>query len=81
MFSRVTSQHHQILKTLTVHMTTAAENSWSFELVDHASKNTFLPNIKIWNVSNHQGLNYQILVSWPLDWTSPEEAQGNALSM
>lgn len=42
---------------------------------------TVFPNIALWNISNAaKNLTYQIEVSWPFEWESPEVAK-SALTM
>lgn len=59
----------------------AANNTWSFLPVVSAFPQTVFPNVALWNATNGVDLQYQIQLSWPLDWSSPGEANGTALTM
>ncbi|KAJ7363768.1 Alpha/Beta hydrolase protein [Mycena albidolilacea] len=56
-------------------------SSWAFNpLVSFPP--TVFPNTALWNVSNGDlGLEYQIGVSWPLNWTSTNTSASDVLSM
>ncbi|OCL11000.1 hypothetical protein AOQ84DRAFT_425487 [Glonium stellatum] len=54
--------------------------SWSFNPIVPAFPHTVFPNVALWNVSNRVDLNYQIQVSWPLEWTS-QEVESTVLTM
>jgi hypothetical protein len=43
--------------------------AWSFHPLAEAFPSTVLPNIAYWNVTNGTW-EYQVQVSWPLNWTS-----------
>lgn len=58
-----------------------ANYTWSFNPIVSAFPETVFPNVALWNVTNGVDLNYQIQVSWPLEWTSRDEANGSALTM
>lgn len=34
-----------------------------------------LPNVAYWNVTNGADLEYQVSLSWPLDWPASREVQ------
>lgn len=55
--------------------------SWSFNPIVSEFPATVLPNVALWNATNGVDLDYQIQVSWPLGWTSRDEAKGPALTM
>lgn len=55
--------------------------TWSFNPIISAFPETVFPNIALWNVTNGVDLSYQIQVSWPLEWTSRDQANGSALTM
>ncbi|PYH40816.1 alpha/beta hydrolase [Aspergillus saccharolyticus JOP 1030-1] len=49
---------------------------WTFTRSDHGG----LPNVAAWNISNAQGLSYQIQLAWPLGWSTLQvSAQANLL--
>ncbi|PSR76373.1 siderophore esteras-like protein IroE-like protein [Coniella lustricola] len=63
-------------------MMSLSNYSWSFTPLVSSFPPTVLPNVAFWNVTNESDLNYQIQVSWPLEWPSvPEEANDTALTM
>lgn len=55
--------------------------TWSFHPIVSAFPETVFPNVALWNVTNGVDSNYQIQVSWPLEWTSRDQASGSALTM
>lgn len=55
--------------------------SWTFSPLVPAFPPTVLPNIALWNVTNGIDLNYQVQLSWPLEWASRGDANGTALTM
>ncbi|SPO04353.1 related to hydrolase of the alpha/beta superfamily [Cephalotrichum gorgonifer] len=57
----------------------AALANWSFAPLPPFAP-TIFPNIQLWNVSDGLGLEYQVEVSWPFEWTS-QEAEVSALAM
>jgi hypothetical protein len=57
-------------------------NSWTFTPIVEAFPQTVLPNVAYWNVTNGADLEYQISLSWPLDWPASHEAENKtALTM
>lgn len=63
-------------------MATAAANyTWSFTPVIPVFPQTVFPNVALWNATNGLDIQYQIQLSWPLEWPSREEANGTALTM
>ncbi|KAI9162745.1 Siderophore triacetylfusarinine C esterase [Paramyrothecium foliicola] len=55
--------------------------TWAFDSIVEAFPQTVFPNVALWNVTNGVDLGYQIKVSWPLTWTSPEEANSTVQTM
>ncbi|KAH8884182.1 hypothetical protein GQ53DRAFT_846492 [Thozetella sp. PMI_491] len=55
--------------------------TWTFDPIVTAFPHTVFPNVALWNVTNGIDLNYQVQVSWPLTWTSRDEANSTALTM
>jgi len=63
-------------------MATAATNyTWSFTPVVSAFPPSIYPNVALWDAKNGVDLQYQIQLSWPLEWPSRGEANGTALTM
>lgn len=58
-----------------------ANYTWSFNPIPSIFPETVFPNIALWNVTNGLDLNYQIQVSWPLEWAARDQANGTALTM
>ncbi|PKS11276.1 hypothetical protein jhhlp_003038 [Lomentospora prolificans] len=58
----------------------SALGNWSFTPLVSAFQATILPNVQFWNLSNGAGLEYQIEVSWPFEWASPD-LDASALAM
>ncbi|PGH14498.1 hypothetical protein AJ79_02991 [Helicocarpus griseus UAMH5409] len=55
--------------------------NWTFNsLVPSGFPATVLPNVEFWNVSNGINPEYQIQVSWPLEWAS-RDVESTALTM
>lgn len=55
--------------------------TWSFDPIVSGFPETWFPNVALWNVTSGSDLQYQVTVSWPLEWDSREEANGSALTM
>lgn len=58
-----------------------ANYTWSFNQIVPAFPESFSPNIALWSVTNGVDLNYEIQLSWPLDWTSQNATNVTALPM
>jgi hypothetical protein len=57
-------------------------SSWAFNPLVPSFPPTVFPNTALWNLSNGDlGLEYQIGVSWPLNWTSTNTSASDVLSM
>ncbi|KAJ7853517.1 Alpha/Beta hydrolase protein [Mycena olivaceomarginata] len=57
-------------------------SSWAFTPLVPSFPPTVFPNTALWNLSNGDlGLEYQIGVSWPLNWTSPNTSASDVLAM
>lgn len=54
--------------------------TWSFNPIVAEFPHTVLPNVALWNVTNGIDLDYQIQVSWPLQWES-RDVEKTALTM
>ncbi|KAF2185357.1 hypothetical protein K469DRAFT_576814 [Zopfia rhizophila CBS 207.26] len=54
--------------------------NWSFTNIVQSFPHTVFPNTALWNVNNGLDLNYQIQVSWPLEWSS-RNTNASALTM
>jgi hypothetical protein len=55
--------------------------NWVFSPIVEAFPHTVFPNTALWNVTNGIDLEYQIKLSWPLTWTSRDEANNTAHTM
>jgi len=52
---------------------TTSIGAWTFSPLATEFPATVLPNVGFWSVSNGTW-DYQIQLSWPLNWTSPLES-------
>lgn len=68
---------------LHLHTAMALSNStWTFTPIVETFPQTVLPNVAYWNVTNGADLEYQVSLSWPLDWPASREVENKtALTM
>lgn len=55
--------------------------TWSFQPIISGFSEAVFPNLALWNITNGIDLQYQVQISWPLEWSSHAEANGTALTM